>query len=145
MQLTMLIVDDDILIRRALVRALPNALRARGVELTVLEAPDVQQAKNVLKNRRQEIGLILSDVHMPGGDGTVLYADTVGICQKYGIAFWMMSGGHSYLIPTDVDRWSKPLDVPKLADAIAQIARQRHEDAEDPDTGPTFPNPDSET
>jgi two-component system response regulator FlrC len=58
---SVLVVEDDAALREALV----DTLRAAG--LSALAAHDAQSARQVLTE--QEVGLVISDVHMPGADG----------------------------------------------------------------------------
>jgi putative two-component system response regulator len=58
---TVLVVDDEAPLRRALVRML------RGAGYECLDAPDARAARSVLE--RHAVDLVLSDVNMPGEDG----------------------------------------------------------------------------
>ena len=56
-----LVVEDDATLREALL----DTLRAAG--LAALAAADAQAALQLLSS--EDIGLVISDVHMPGADG----------------------------------------------------------------------------
>ncbi len=157
MKLTFLVVDDDHLLRRALRRGLTIVLGGLGVTLTILEASGGQEAEAMLRERADEISFVLSDVQMKGGDGTVLEKNTRALREEHGIVFWMMSGYHSHLVPEGVRVCRKPFSMDELREMAAEILaliREREpipalpaidELVEDPNTGPTWPNPDNET
>jgi CheY-like chemotaxis protein len=63
---TILVVDDDLSLRRVLVRQ----LRSEGY--TVLEAGYGMEALHVARNSPHPIQLVLSDIQMPGMRGTEL-------------------------------------------------------------------------
>lgn len=63
---TVLIVDDELLIRDLLVEVMQN----RG--FTVLEAADAEQASVILRNMNNRIDVLISDIRLPGMDGREL-------------------------------------------------------------------------
>ncbi len=85
-KLTILVVDDDELIRRQARLALED----HGY--TVFEASDGAQGAEVFSEHENEIDLVLTDLVMPKQGGRELY-ETVG---RHGRAVkWVFAGGHS--------------------------------------------------
>ncbi|MFO0584937.1 MAG: ATP-binding protein [Anaeromyxobacter sp.] len=110
---TVLVVDDEELVRTAVARA----LQARNY--TVLEAESAAEALSILDNASQRIQLLLSDVIMPGGRGTELARV---FRQRYpGKPVLLMSGylePDEHGAPADVVVLEKPLAPSQLARAV---------------------------
>jgi len=110
---TLLVVDDEELVRTAVVRA----LQARNY--TVLEAGSAAEALSILDNASDRIQLMLSDVIMPGGRGTDLARV---FRQRYpGKPVLLMSGylePEEHGAPGDVVVLEKPLAPSQLARAV---------------------------
>jgi DNA-binding response OmpR family regulator len=64
--LHVLVVEDDAVDRRAIKRALKEA----PIEVTVTEAPTLEDAEHLLSQHRYDCALL--DMHLPGGPGTSL-------------------------------------------------------------------------
>jgi CheY-like chemotaxis protein len=107
------VVDDEELVRTAVVRA----LQARNY--TVLEASSAAEALSILDNASERIQLLLSDVIMPGGRGTDLARV---FRQRYpGKPVLLMSGylePEEHGAPGDVVVLEKPLAPSQLARAV---------------------------
>jgi two-component system response regulator FlrC len=114
-----LVVEDDAALREALV----DTLRAAG--LSVLAAPEAQGALQVLAS--EDIGLVISDVHMPGANGYELLSSIkrmrpympVVLMTAYGTVAQavaaMREGATDYIV--------KPFDAQALIDmARRQLA-----------------------
>lgn len=80
---TILIVDDDILLRQTLIKTLSDE------GYTVLEAVDGRQALDVLEEK--PVDLIITDVSMPGMNGYQLLAETQRTPRLITIPFLFMS------------------------------------------------------
>ena len=78
-----LVVDDDSQVRKTVVRAL------RSLGMDILEASDGQAALEVLE-QAGEVPLVVSDVHMPRMDGTILVREVHGRWPD--IAIVMLTG-----------------------------------------------------
>jgi PAS domain S-box-containing protein len=81
---TVLIVDDDAAVRRALTRSLSR------IGCTVLEAADGEGALRIVANENGPIDLLLTDVEMPGMPGTTLAARVRALHPNLPVLF--MSG-----------------------------------------------------
>jgi two-component system cell cycle sensor histidine kinase/response regulator CckA len=110
---TVLVVDDEELVRTAVVRS----LQARNY--TVLEAASAAEALGILDRAADRIQLLLSDVIMPGGRGTELARV---FQERYpGKPVLLMSGylePDEHGAPADVQVLEKPLAPSQLARAV---------------------------
>jgi CheY-like chemotaxis protein len=108
-----LVVDDEELVRTAVVRS----LQARGYR--VLEASSAAEALVIIDQASGDIGLLLSDVIMPGGRGTELARV---FQERYpGKPVLLMSGylePDEHGAPADVQVLEKPLAPSQLARAV---------------------------
>jgi two-component system, cell cycle sensor histidine kinase and response regulator CckA len=93
----LLVVEDNELVRRFLVRGL------EGAGYTVREAADGRAALELLKRKHDAIHLVIADVRMPGFDG-------------YALADWMAVWDfqHPLIFMTGYERPSRPLPGPLL-------------------------------
>ena len=109
-----LVVDDDPVMRRAIVRT----LRARGMSVT--EAGSADEALGHLRDHAAD--LLVTDLVMPGMLGSDLASQAVGLCP--GLRLLMISG-HSVgapapagLDPADIAFLAKPFSGSELSAAI---------------------------
>jgi DNA-binding response OmpR family regulator len=111
-----LLVDDD----RDLLTALSGGLRQRGYEVAV--APDAVAAMSAAVRLRP--GVVVLDVGLPGGDGTVVMKRMHALPQLAGVPVIMMSGRDPRQYREDAlaagasAYLSKPVDVDDLVVAI---------------------------
>ncbi len=108
----LLIVDDDDVARRMAV------LAARELNYTVLESPS---ALAVLKTH-PEIGLLITDVVMPGVDGAKLSREAV--FRRHNLrVLYVMGYPRSFLLGRDLRRNAKVLSKPFTLVQFAQAIR----------------------
>jgi CheY-like chemotaxis protein len=110
---TLLVVDDEELVRTAVVRA----LQSRGYR--VLEAGSAAEALSLIDQAAGDVDLLLSDVIMPGGRGTELAR--VFRERWPGKPVLLMSGylePDEHGAPADVVVLEKPLAPSQLARAV---------------------------
>ena len=109
---TILIADDDRVLRQRLVHALGNA----GDDLVLLEAGDGAAAVERLKDNA--VGLVITDINMPRASGLVVLAYLNAFLPQVP-CFVMTSYGTSRLkakMPPDLLRfYQKPFDVQDMA------------------------------
>ena len=118
---TVLVVDDDPILRKAVMLALKRS------GFTVFEAQDGIQALEVFKQHQYEIGCVLCDLTMPRMNGWAtltalrkLAPDIpVILASGYG-EDQVMAGDHSELPQAFL---SKPYELPILRDAIVRVIR----------------------
>jgi PAS domain S-box-containing protein len=117
---TVLVVDDE----PAICRATRRLLEAYGY--TVLTAPDGTEGLRVFDANRDRIGLVLSDVVMPGLDGRALY-DAVRATGAQ-VPFLFMSGytgppegGEGSLIDPDLPLLHKPWTAGELLHHVRAV------------------------
>ena len=109
---TILVVEDDALVRRVARRILSS------VGYTILEAPDGHQALQVAADHSGEVDLLLTDVIMPGMNGKEL-AERM-ITEAPGMKVIFMSGYvdnlvvHQEIVEPGIDFLQKPFDVKDL-------------------------------
>ena len=98
-EVTILIVDDDAALRKALVFDFTR----KGFQ--VLSAGNGKDAYELVKNQR--VDLILTDVRMPGGDGVELLDRVKSLCPELPIVIFIT--GFTDL--TIVDAYAKGVDA----------------------------------
>ena len=116
---TLLVADDEALIRRIFRRQLERRLKAHDIELRLLEAADGGEAIKLVVDHPDEIGLIISDIGMPRMRGDAFYR---AVCDQIGdTPFWFMSGHDQRFAPEGVRLIEKPFGE-ELFDEIARLA-----------------------
>lgn len=119
---TILIADDDRLLRRMLVRALEKT----GRELNVLEADDGEEAIDLIA--KNPVDLVITDIGMPRANGLIVLA-YLNAFRPDAPVFVMTAYGTARLrakLPPDLLRfYQKPFDVQDMArSAVAVIERE---------------------
>lgn len=115
---TILVVDDEPMIRSFIRRALNDA------GYGVLEAGSAEEAFEILKPRHATIALLLSDVGLPGASGAELVRRARLLAP--GLPALLMSAGNPAVlaqrgvIPNETDLLQKPFDVSDLLAKIGQ-------------------------
>jgi DNA-binding NtrC family response regulator len=113
---TVLVVDDEPLIRFALA----DALQEEGYD--VVEASNVLEAVAVL-GLHPEIGAVVTDIDMPGGlSGLDLLRLVNGYDRK--IVTIVTSGGQKRDIPEGSRFFAKPYSLTELTDALAEMTME---------------------
>jgi two-component system, OmpR family, response regulator len=112
-----LVVDDNELVRRAIVRAL------RDGGFATIDASDTQQALDVMESIAVDI--VLTDVHMPNGNGRELLRRVraaypgLPIIACTGLDEWVLRG-------CDFDRvLFKPVSMEELKQAVTEVLGAR--------------------
>jgi CheY-like chemotaxis protein len=109
-----LVVEDEMLVRMDAI----EAIEAAGFD--VIEAADADEATAILE-RRSDIGLIFTDIHMPGSmDGLKLAHFVKGRWPPIKI---IATSGHAKIRESDLPEGSRFLAKPY---AIAEMARAIH-------------------
>ncbi len=112
-----LIVEDEPLVRELAVAAIQDA----GFD--VVEAANAQEAIDIL-NHRSDIGVLFTDVDMPGK------LDGLGLAQlvheQWPAIRLVLTSGRSLLgpMPEDGQFVAKPYSLQHLADTLTQVADQ---------------------
>jgi len=119
---TILIADDDRLLRRMLVRALEKT----GRELNVLEADDGEEAIDLIA--KNPVDLVITDIGMPRANGLIVLA-YLNAFRPDAPVFVMTAYGTARLkakLPPDLLRfYEKPFDLQDMArSAVAVIERE---------------------
>lgn len=122
MATTILVVDDEPLIRTFVARA----LRKLGHE--VIEAPSAERALDLLTNERQHLGLLLTDFNMPGLSGAEL--SRRARLLRPSLPTLLMSGNPESALATarvlapEVGLLQKPFSVVDLHSKLDSLLRQ---------------------
>jgi hypothetical protein len=114
---TILVVDDEITERKRMRSTLVSAGYA------VIESRDYREARAIFERRRDEIGMLLIDVSLPGNNGCELAKDALAIDPQIKV---LLISGHTgaeicrfYGIPaTDVHFLEKPF---RGVDLLARV------------------------
>jgi DNA-binding response OmpR family regulator len=105
-QRTVLLVDDDVVIRNLLRRS----LEAAG--FSVLAAADANEALAVVRTCSERIQVMLTDIEMPGTDGLTLAEQIT--CERAGTLVLLMSAGTARIIPEQMAFIAKPFSPTEL-------------------------------
>jgi len=115
---SILIVDDDRILRQVIVRAIEKA----SDQVRLIEAADGQEAIDILDS--ETIDLVITDIHMPNVNGLMLLAYMNAFFSDMP-CFVMTSYGTSRLkskLPHDLMKfYHKPLDAADLAKAAMSV------------------------
>ncbi|MFH1766572.1 MAG: response regulator [Patescibacteria group bacterium] len=120
-----LIVDDDELLRRSIVRMLRRAL---GMELLIVDVASAFKALsewNLAVEENEPFGLVLSDMRMPGMDGSELYTQLRA--RGLDMRRFMLMSGHmdsrqaSFVREEGIVLLEKPFDPKKLLELVQNI------------------------
>ncbi len=116
--LTILLVDDDLRVRRATAEVLAEAGHA------VIEAADADQALTLLSTR-EPVDVVVTDFIMPGRSGAELIEQIRA--EWPGVAVLMVTGHveDDGVLPDDVELLRKPYRGATLLAAVEQAVRQR--------------------
>jgi two-component system, cell cycle sensor histidine kinase and response regulator CckA len=116
---TVLVVEDEIAVRSLACRI----LRDRGY--TILEAPDGMEALGIAREHKGEIHLVLTDVVMPGINGTTLVSRLKAVRPK--IKALYVSGYtdnaiiHHGILDSNVAFLQKPFSVDGLIRKVREV------------------------
>ncbi len=123
-----LVVDDEEIVSRLVTRLLTH----NGY--TVLQAASGEDALTIVRQRRPPVDLVLSDVVMPGMDGTELAGLVLAECPGPGVI--LMTGQ----LPGEIERVNvrgrivrvlrKPLDLDQLLEVLRATLEQFLPDAQ---------------
>ncbi|NIN11977.1 MAG: response regulator [Gemmatimonadales bacterium] len=115
---TILVVDDDLVLRRAARRALEMC------GYTVLLAGDAEEALEAFPEGQSDIDLVITDVVMSGVGGRELYAALKQRCA--GVKVLFTSGYSSAPLEGDVPFLQKPWTLNDLAVRVRQVLDEAH-------------------
>jgi CheY-like chemotaxis protein len=121
---TVLLVEDDRVVRELA----ENILHLHGYD--VLVAEDSASALEILKNREAPVHLMLTDVVMPGMNGSELY--NLAVKHHPGLKVLYMSGypddviAHRGVLNKGVQFIQKPFTVRKLAAKIREVLEEEN-------------------
>jgi DNA-binding response OmpR family regulator len=108
---TVLLVDDDVMVRNLIRRSLEQA------GFAVLSAADAEEAFALSRARIEPIDALVADVELPGRDGIALAEQLAR--ERKDLAVLVMSAGTEQFIPEPIAFISKPFPP---ADLIARLA-----------------------
>ena len=116
---TILLVEDDALVRRATVRAL------RGAGFDVLSAPSAEDALQRLTDLREPVDLMITDCVMPKIDGLELSRQLASRGARLPTLF--VSGGMRppFELPQDALFLPKPYDPERLLECVADLLERQ--------------------
>jgi two-component system chemotaxis response regulator CheY len=124
MKPSVLVLDDEADVRKAI------RLQLKNTRFEILEAENVQQAQDLLRDNPMSIDVIICDVRMPGIDGV----EAVAYFQReyVSIPVIVLTGFPDVALAVDfmkkkdvVDYLTKPVEKHKLIAAVEQAARDR--------------------
>ncbi|MFY0727464.1 response regulator [Pseudomonas sp. NFX15] len=109
-----LVVEDDAIVRMLIVDVLDE------LEFQVLEADGSEQALKILKDTRQHVDLMMTDVGLPGMDGRELAIEARKLRPTLPILF--ASGyAESIDVPEGMHLIGKPFSIDQLRDKVKGI------------------------
>ena len=121
---TVLVVEDDELVRQLVCKTLTSC------GYNVLEATDPKDALRLASENRETLGLLLTDVIMPGMNGKELYRKTAAIHPDIEVLY--MSGytndviAHHGILDEGVNFLQKPFTVQNLTQKVRQVFEYSH-------------------
>jgi DNA-binding response OmpR family regulator len=108
---TILVVEDDAIVRMLIVDVLEE------LEYQVLEAADKAEALVVLKDTTQPLGLMMTDVGLPDGDGVQLASQA--LAMRVGLPVLIASGyADTVKNPPGTEVLGKPFSIDQLRDKV---------------------------
>lgn len=111
---TILVVEDDPIVRMLIVDVLEE------LEYKVLEAEDKKGAMNVLNDAAQPLGLMMTDVGLPDGNGIDLAREALDL--RTGLPILIASGyGDSADNPAGTEVLGKPFSIDQLRDKVRDM------------------------
>ena len=116
---TVLVVDDDLVLRRLIC----DALHELGY--TALEAADAEAAEHAFSGHPGGVGLLLTDIVMPGANGRELARRLCGMDPALRVIF--MSGysdetiSRHGVLEDGLHYLQKPFDLPRLGGKIREV------------------------
>jgi len=109
--ITILVVEDDAIVRMLIVDVLEE------LEYQVLEAADKAEALAVLEDTTQPLGLMMTDVGLPDGDGVQLASQA--LAMRAGLPVLIASGyAESVKNPPGTEVLGKPFSIDQLRDKV---------------------------
>lgn len=118
---TVLLVDDDVLVRNLIRRNLEEG------GFLVLVAATVEEALAISRSWADPIHVLLTDIEMPGRNGISLAEELMR--ERRDMAVLLMSGGTRLPIPEGMPTLSKPftlaLLMARLSDVVGQSTSRR--------------------
>ena len=115
---TVLLVEDEDLVRNVVERTLSRS------GFHVIEASGADEAEQLFVRKQDEIGLLLTDIVMPGGSGVDLYRRLVERCPELKVL--LMSGYPDKAVPThEMDHIDAPLIMkPFTPEVLSEKVRE---------------------
>lgn len=111
---TILVVEDDAIVRMLIVDVLEE------LEYKVLEAEDKKGAMTVLNDVAQPLGLMMTDVGLPDGNGIDLAREALSL--RTGLPILIASGyGDSADNPAGTEVLGKPFSIDQLRDKVRDM------------------------
>lgn len=115
---TVLLVEDDAFVRQSTA----EVLEMQGYR--VLSATTADEALAAFESHRNQIGLVFSDISLPGEDGQRLAARVSAVDPRMPI---LLTSGYARSVPTGFSRQvqflAKPYNAEKVGRAVAQCLR----------------------
>lgn len=128
-RLTILVVDDDPFVRRALERSLKHEPRLAARDVEVLTAPDGRKALALIDERAPDV--VVTDLFMPRMDGFALCRALRGAVATEGLPIVVVSGVYKDpRLVADLTRevaahfLAKPVDVGALAELLLDLVNR---------------------
>jgi PAS domain S-box-containing protein len=117
-----LVVEDDVQVRFTAARIL------RSAGHTVIDAPDAESAVSLVRSERELPDLLLTDVVLPGMNGTKLYEQLLAEVPRLRVCFMSGYPGHEEEIMTSIGAHAfipKPFDRTSLLRAVSQALAEK--------------------
>ncbi len=113
---TILVVEDDVLVRLVIAEYL------RSEALHVIEAKNGEEALSLLGSV-ETVGLVITDIHMPGAVDGVALAQSVK--AEYQLPVILVSGCYEGVIPAGIADafFPKPYDLHRLFSAAIELLK----------------------